>query len=176
MTSRKTPKPSEAGEDAEKIIDDAKSFLDKALSDIGTTTATKQFLLGSTTGWLAGFAAMRFGHIVGLGLGGGAFMLHYANEKGYIDINWDKINKKVDKLADKIEKEATGKSPGWVDKMERFVDRKLDKAEELINKKQIKAKRWFESATGNEYYSATTTDVFVASFVAGLAIGLLCGR
>lgn len=52
-----------------------------------------------------------------IGIGGGVILLHLASQKGYIDINWDKINKRVDKIADKVEKEATGKSADWFDKV-----------------------------------------------------------
>lgn len=60
--------------------------------------------------------------------------------------------------------------------MERFVDRKLDKAEELMKKKEIKAKKWYSNVTGDDHYQATESHVFMASFVAGMALGLLCGK
>lgn len=60
--------------------------------------------------------------------------------------------------------------------VERFVDRKLDKAEGLLKKKEYKAKRWYSNFIGDEQYHATETHVFLASFVAGMAIGLLCGK
>lgn len=60
--------------------------------------------------------------------------------------------------------------------MERFVDRKLDKAEELIKKKEYKAKRWYGNFIGDDQYRATETHVFLASFIAGMAVGLICGK
>lgn len=60
--------------------------------------------------------------------------------------------------------------------MERFVDRKLDKAEELIKKKEIKAKKWYNNFTGDDQYHATESHVFLAAFFAGMAIGLICGK
>lgn len=61
-------------------------------------------------------------------------------------------------------------------KVERFVDRKLDKAEELLKKKEYKAKRWYGNFIADEHYRATETHVFLASFVAGMAVGLICGK
>ncbi|CAD0194771.1 unnamed protein product [Chrysodeixis includens] len=142
------PGKEDASEDAKKIVDDAKNFIEKAISDIGKTSATKQLILGTASGC----------------------------QKGYIDINWDKINKKVDKITDKIEKEATGQSPDWFEKVERFVDRKLDKAEDLLKKKEVKAKKWVHNLKGDDHYRATESHVFLASFAAGMAIGLLCGK
>lgn len=60
---------------------------------------------------------MKIGKVAAVGLGGGVILLHIASQKGYIDINWDKINKRVDKISDKIEKEATGKSADWFEKV-----------------------------------------------------------
>lgn len=60
---------------------------------------------------------MKIGKVAAVGIGSGVILLHLANQKGYVDINWDKINKRVDKISDKIEKETTGKSPAWFDKV-----------------------------------------------------------
>ncbi|VVC92907.1 unnamed protein product [Leptidea sinapis] len=92
-----------------------------------------------------------------VGLGSGVILLHIASQKGYIDISWDKINKRVDKITDEIEKETTGKSPDWVEKVGRFIDRKIDKAEDILKKKEYKAKRWYDNFTGDNQYHATET-------------------
>lgn len=56
------------------------------------------------------------------------------------------------------------------------MDRKLDKAEDLLKKKEVKAKRWVNNITQGDHYRATESHVFLASFVAGMAIGLICGK
>lgn len=56
------------------------------------------------------------------------------------------------------------------------MDRKIDKAEDLLKKKEKKAKRWFHNFTGDDHYQATESQIFLTSFVAGLAIGLICGK
>lgn len=45
------PKAEDASEDAKKIVDDAKNFIEKAIGDIGKTSATKQLILGTASGW-----------------------------------------------------------------------------------------------------------------------------
>lgn len=45
------PKPEDAAEDAKKIVDGAKNFIEKAVADIGKTSATKQLILGTASGW-----------------------------------------------------------------------------------------------------------------------------
>ncbi|XP_048489379.1 FUN14 domain-containing protein 1-like isoform X2 [Plutella xylostella] len=115
------PKTDDASEDAKKIVDDAKNIIEKAIADIGKTSATKQLILGTASGWITGFLTMKIGKVAAVGIGSGVILLHLANQKGYVDINWDKINKRVDKISDKIEKETTGKSPAWFDKVIYFV-------------------------------------------------------
>lgn len=56
------------------------------------------------------------------------------------------------------------------------MDRKLDKAETLLKKQEAKTKKWYHGITGDEHYRATETHVFLASFIAGLAIGLMFTR
>lgn len=70
---------------------------------------------------VTGFISMKIGKVAAVGLGGSVILLHIASQKGYIDINWDKINKRVDKITDKIEKEATGKSPNWTEKVSTYL-------------------------------------------------------
>lgn len=58
--------------------------------------------------------------------------------------------------------------------MERYVDKKLDKAEELLKKQQKKTKSWYDTIRGK---SAEMRDfnIFVISFLAGVAFGIASG-
>jgi FUN14 domain-containing protein 1 len=56
---------------------------------------------------------------------------------------------------------------------DRYLDRKLDQAENLLNKKQKAAKKWYSNFIGdkdgpklNEFH------IFVISFAAGVALGI----
>lgn len=60
--------------------------------------------------------------------------------------------------------------------MERYVDKKLDKAEELLRKKERKAKRWFNRLSGDEdEFVFQEIHVFLASYLIGIAIGITSG-
>lgn len=59
----------------------------------------------------------RFSKVIGVAVGGGIILLEIANEKGYIKINWDKVNKKIDKVSDTLEEKITGQGPSWTDKV-----------------------------------------------------------
>lgn len=60
---------------------------------------------------------MKVGKVAAIAVGGGIIILQVAQHKGYIKLNWDKIQKHADKVADKIEKEATGRGPNLMDKV-----------------------------------------------------------
>lgn len=60
--------------------------------------------------------------------------------------------------------------------MGRFVDKKLDKAEDLLRKKERKAKRWFNRISGDEdEFVFEEIHVFLASYLVGLVLGISCG-
>ena len=66
---------------------------------------------------VTGYLAMKVGKAAAIAVGGGIIILQIASHKGYINVNWDKVQGKVNKVADKIEKKATGKGPSWLDKV-----------------------------------------------------------
>lgn len=54
---------------------------------------------------------------------------------------------------------------------ERFVDRKLNQAEDNLKKGQKKAKSWYSGITGEDCH-LKEIHIFIVSFVAGVAIGI----
>ncbi|KAK9758504.1 FUN14 family [Popillia japonica] len=151
---------------------DTEACLEKVVRDISKTSATKQIVLGVSSGCVTGFLATRIGKVVAIAVGGGIIILQIANDQGYININWDKVNRKVDKVVDKVEEQLTGEGPSWMDKAERYVDRKIDKTEEVIKNKQAKVKHWYSSFMGDSGCQVKELHVFLASFLAGVAIGV----
>ncbi|KAH0820289.1 hypothetical protein GEV33_002501 [Tenebrio molitor] len=152
--------------------DKAKSFIEKFFGDVSKISATKQIALGTSTGWVTGFLAMRVGKTAALALGGGIILLEIANEKGYIKINWDKVQKNLDKVTDTVEEKVSGQAPGWMDKVERYMDRQVDKAESTFKKKQGEAKSWYSRWIGDSECQLKEVHIFLVSFVAGIAIGI----
>jgi len=75
----------------------------------------KQVFLGGASGWLTGFLAMKVGKFAALSIGGGIILLQVANHQGYININWNRLNRDVEDLSKKIQTE--GKSKDWSDKI-----------------------------------------------------------
>ncbi|KAK9505072.1 hypothetical protein O3M35_009216 [Rhynocoris fuscipes] len=162
----------------DEVSREAKSIVEKVIKDVGKTSATKQLILGCASGWVTGYLMMKVGKAAAVALGGGIILLQVANHNGYIKVNWDRLYKKVDEVGDTVEATATSKGPKIIDKVERFVDRKLDKVENLLKKKERKAKTWYhKKILGDEdYFLFQEIHVFMASFMAGLAFGVTFGR
>ncbi|XP_034243544.1 FUN14 domain-containing protein 1 [Thrips palmi] len=172
-------KAAEAVDDisVDEVKKEAKGFIDKIIKDVGKTSATQQIAIGTASGWCTGYLAMKVGKVAAVAAGGGILLLQLAAHKGYININWDKLCRQVDKATDKIEKEATGKGPGFMDKMERFVDRKLDKAEDALRNNKRKARRWWNSLSKEDgSFEITKSHIFHTGFFLGLAISLVIHR
>ncbi|XP_017758160.1 PREDICTED: FUN14 domain-containing protein 1 isoform X2 [Eufriesea mexicana] len=151
-------------------------IIDKLLGDVSKKSATKQIIIGTTSGWLTGFVTMRVGKIAAFAVGGGIIMLQIAAHQGYIKINWDKIQKKAEKITDKVEEKVTGEKTKFLDKVERYVDRKLDKAEQLLKNGESRTRRWYHFITGESSFEATEFHFFLTSFIAGLAFGIATGN
>ncbi|GJQ84448.1 hypothetical protein Trydic_g21015 [Trypoxylus dichotomus] len=148
-----------------------KSCVGKVLDDINKTSTIKQVTLGISSGCIVGFLATRVGKIVAIATGGAIIILQIANDQGYIKINWNKVHRKVDSVVDKVEEQLTGERPGLIDKMERYVDRKLDQTEDIVKNRRTKARHWYSSLTGTSTCRIKEIHIFLASFLAGVAIG-----
>ncbi|KAK6619620.1 hypothetical protein RUM43_012377 [Polyplax serrata] len=156
------------------MTNNKKSIVDEILGDLSKSSAIKQIALGTTSGWLTGYVTMKAGKLAAIAIGGGILILQIAQHKGYININWDKIYKTTDKMIDKFEKEATGKGPDMMDKVTRYVDRKLDKAEDMLKSNERKARRWYHTFINNNGhggYQLQELHLFMASFAAGVTFG-----
>ncbi|KAJ9584545.1 hypothetical protein L9F63_021103 [Diploptera punctata] len=156
----------------EEVAKETKSFIDSVLGDVGKSSAAKQLVIGSISGWCTGFITMKVGKVAAMAVGGGIILLQVANHQGYININWDKVYKQVDK----VEEKATGRGQKWMDKVERCVDRKLDKAEELLSRQERRVRSWYSTyILGEEPLQLKEIHIFLVAFAAGVAIGIASG-
>lgn len=60
---------------------------------------------------------MKVGKVIAIGVGGSIILLQVASNEGYINIDWNKIGKRANNLADKAEEAITGEGPSWAEKV-----------------------------------------------------------
>jgi len=126
MASPKTRRSNKEEEEndllnVDEVTKEAKGLIDRILGDVGKSSATKQLLIGTISGWFTGFITMKVGKVAAIAVGGGIILLQVANHQGYIKVNWDKVYKQVDKVADRVEEKATGQGPKLMEKVGAFA-------------------------------------------------------
>lgn len=73
--------------------------------DLAERPAVQQFTIGGVSGWFAGYLFKRVGKLTLSMIGGGILVLQVAHRAGYININWKRMEKDVDKITHKVGKQ-----------------------------------------------------------------------
>lgn len=66
-----------------------------------------------------GFIMMKLGKAAAFTVGSGILVLQLANSSGYININWDKLTRGVEKVAEQVEDSTSAKKKGLLKKVTR---------------------------------------------------------
>lgn len=70
-----------------------------------------QLMMGGVTGWCAGYVFQRVGKIAATAIGGGFLLLQIANHSGYVQVDWKKVEKDVNKAKKHLKKKANKAAP-----------------------------------------------------------------
>uniref|UniRef100_A0A1A8LCG5 FUN14 domain containing 1 n=1 Tax=Nothobranchius pienaari TaxID=704102 RepID=A0A1A8LCG5_9TELE len=70
-----------------------------------------QLVMGGVTGWCAGYVFQRVGKIAATAVGGGFLLLQIANHSGYVQVDWKKVEKDVNKAKKHLKKKADKAAP-----------------------------------------------------------------
>lgn len=66
---------------------------------------------------LTGFVMMKLGKAAAFTVGSGILALQLANSSGYIKINWDKLTRGVERVAEQVEDSTADKKKGLLKKV-----------------------------------------------------------
>ncbi|XP_048095410.1 FUN14 domain-containing protein 1 [Alosa alosa] len=86
-----------------------------------------QIMMGGVTGWCAGYLFQRVGKIAATAVGGG-FLLFIANHSGYVQVDWKKVEKDVNKAKKHLKKRANKAAPelnSFIEESTEFVKRNI---------------------------------------------------
>ncbi|XP_037366116.1 FUN14 domain-containing protein 2-like [Talpa occidentalis] len=61
-----------------------------------------QLLIGGVTGWCTGFIFQKVGKLAATAVGGGFFLLQLANHTGYIRVDWQRVEKDMQKAKQQL--------------------------------------------------------------------------
>ncbi|XP_076043470.1 FUN14 domain-containing protein 1 [Oratosquilla oratoria] len=127
------------------------SWLQQYLLDLTREPVAKQVAVGGATGWAVGFLSMKVGKVAATVLGGSLLVMQIAAHKGYIKVDWNRVNKDIEKSARKIQDDVKSRvNSGVGDERlhQETLDHKLEKAveklEKQVNKLEGKADTWLD--------------------------------
>lgn len=63
-----------------------------------------QIAIGGLSGWCAGYLFQKVGKVAATAVGGGLLMLQIANNSGYIQVDWKRVEKDVNKAKKQLKK------------------------------------------------------------------------
>ncbi|GAA6108243.1 FUN14 domain-containing protein 1 isoform X1 [Tachysurus ichikawai] len=87
-----------------------------------------QIMMGGVTGWCAGYLFQKVGKIAATAVGGGFLLLQIANHSGYVQVDWKKVNKDVNKAKKHLKKKADKAAPelnSFIEESTEFVKRNI---------------------------------------------------
>jgi len=87
-----------------------------------------QLALGGVSGWCAGYLCQKVGKIAATAVGGGLLLLQIANNSGYIEVDWKRVEKDVNKAKKQLKKGTNKAVPelnSFVDKSTEFVKKNI---------------------------------------------------
>lgn len=73
--------------------------------DLSERPAIQQMAIGGMAGWFAGYLCKKVGKATLSAVGSGILLLQVAHRAGYIKINWGKVERKMDTISRKVERE-----------------------------------------------------------------------
>ncbi|XP_059426273.1 FUN14 domain-containing protein 1-like [Carassius carassius] len=74
-------------------------------------SVTTQILMGGAAGWCVGYLFQRVGKITATAVGGGFLLLQIANHSGYVQVDWKKVEKDVNKAKRHLKKNTSKAAP-----------------------------------------------------------------
>uniref|UniRef100_A0A8C5PWI8 FUN14 domain-containing protein 1 n=1 Tax=Leptobrachium leishanense TaxID=445787 RepID=A0A8C5PWI8_9ANUR len=86
-----------------------------------------QIVMGGVTGWCAGFLFQKVGKLA-TAVGGGFLLLQIASHSGYVQIDWKRVEKYVNKAKGKIKKQANKSAP----ELNTFIEESTDFKKNIV--------------------------------------------
>ncbi|XP_060065493.1 FUN14 domain-containing protein 1-like isoform X1 [Ylistrum balloti] len=96
------------------------NWIQKVFGDISKQSAAKQVAIGGATGWISGYLFVKVGKIAAATLGTTIILVQIAQYKGYIQINWKKVQKEMNLAKNQMSKEISKKYPHYSQNIQNF--------------------------------------------------------
>ncbi|XP_006001394.1 FUN14 domain-containing protein 1 isoform X1 [Latimeria chalumnae] len=87
-----------------------------------------QIMMGGISGWCAGFLFQKVGKLAATAVGGGFLLLQIANHSGYVQVDWKRVERDVNKAKRQLKKRANKAAPeinNFIEESSEFVKRNI---------------------------------------------------
>ncbi|MEQ2287240.1 FUN14 domain-containing protein 1 [Girardinichthys multiradiatus] len=87
-----------------------------------------QIAIGGVSGWCAGYLFQKVGKVAATAVGGGLLLLQIANNSGYIQVDWKRVEKDVNKAKKQLKKgtdQAVPELNTFMEKSTEFVKKNI---------------------------------------------------
>ncbi|KAM7008163.1 FUN14 domain-containing protein 2 [Passerculus sandwichensis] len=108
-----------------------KMFAPSSGSSAEKYNVATQLVIGGVTGWCTGFLFQKVGKLAATAVGGGFFLLQIANHTGYIKVDWNLIQRDMNKAKQQLKFHTSG------DKMPAEVKSRVDEVVIFLKKNAI---------------------------------------
>jgi len=105
----------------EKIAEEAETLLRRALNDVKRGSTYKQLGVGAAAGWVTGYLGMKVGKLAAMTLGGSLLLMQVAAHKGYVKVNWKKVNGDLQRIGEKVQDDVQKAAPGALGEVKKFA-------------------------------------------------------
>lgn len=98
------------------------SWLQQFMQDLTRQPVAKQVAVGGLSGWVVGYVSMKVGKVAATVVGGSLLIMQLAAHKGYIKVDWNRVNRELEKNAKKLKQEVESTvNGGAADEAVRFA-------------------------------------------------------
>ncbi|XP_037068057.1 FUN14 domain-containing protein 1-like [Pollicipes pollicipes] len=108
--------------DLDRAAAEAESLLRRALRDVKQGSTYKQLGVGAAAGWITGYLGMKVGKLAAMTLGGSMLVMQIASHKGYIRVNWKKVNNDLQQISERVQDDVQKTAPGAVGEVKKFAN------------------------------------------------------
>lgn len=83
--------------------------------------SVQQAIIGSSSGWVTGFTLIKFGRYAGFSMGASILLLQLGHHYGYINIDWNNVNRDLKKAKAEMEKQASTHMPDLSERVQNLI-------------------------------------------------------
>ncbi|XP_064638921.1 FUN14 domain-containing protein 2-like [Lineus longissimus] len=101
------------------------AWLRRMAGDIQKASAAKQITFGGVGGWATGYVCSKIGKAAATAIGGSLILLQIAHYKGYIKIDWNKVEKEWKSTKTQVRQTAGTDWEYYIEETRTFVKKNM---------------------------------------------------